>query len=76
MARTTPTTTSIVCCLSLTGVVLCDMPSANARVTQVVISAIESPTFDGISPFQRRRSCHGGEHCRNSPSIFAGGFAD
>jgi hypothetical protein len=49
MAKTTLTTTPIVCCLTLTGVVLCDVPSAHARVTQVVISAIESPTFDGKS---------------------------
>jgi Alpha/beta hydrolase domain len=41
--------TTIVCCLSLTGVVLCDAPSAQARVTQVVIKATESPTFGGKS---------------------------
>jgi hypothetical protein len=40
---------AIACCLSLTGVVLCDAPSAQARVTQVVITATESPTFGGKS---------------------------
>jgi len=41
--------TAIACCLSLTGVVLCSAPSAQARVTQVVIKATESPTFGGKS---------------------------
>jgi hypothetical protein len=41
--------TAIVCCLSLTGAVLCAAPSAQARVTQVVITANESPTFGGWS---------------------------
>jgi Alpha/beta hydrolase domain len=49
MAKTTLTTIPIVCCLTLTGVVLCDAPSADARVTQVVITATESPTFGGKS---------------------------
>jgi hypothetical protein len=41
--------TAIVCCLSLTGVALCGASSAQARVTQVVIKATESPTFGGKS---------------------------
>jgi hypothetical protein len=49
MVKTTSPKTTIVCCLSLTGVVLCDVPSAQARVTQVVITTTESPTFDGKS---------------------------
>jgi hypothetical protein len=49
MVKTTYPRTAIVCCLSLTGVVLCDAPSAHARVTQVVITATESPTFGGKS---------------------------
>jgi hypothetical protein len=49
MVKTTSPRTAIVCCLSLTGVVLCDAPSAHARVTQVVIMATESPTYGGKS---------------------------
>jgi hypothetical protein len=49
MAKMTSPRTAIVCCLSLTGVVLCEAPSAQARVTQVVITATESPTFAGES---------------------------
>jgi alpha/beta hydrolase family protein len=47
---TTPpfSATAIVCCLSLTGVVLCAAPPAHARITQVVISATE-PAFGGKS---------------------------
>jgi hypothetical protein len=41
--------TAIVCCLSVTGVALCGASSAQARVTQVVIKATESPTFGGKS---------------------------
>jgi hypothetical protein len=41
--------TAIVCCLSVTGVALCGASSAQARVTQVVIEATESPTFGGKS---------------------------
>jgi hypothetical protein len=49
MAKTTLTTTPVVCCLTLTGVVLCDVPFAHARVTQVVITTTESPTFGSKS---------------------------
>src|SRR5271163_718667 len=49
MVKTTSPRTAIVCCLSLSGVVLCEAPSAQARVTQVVIKATESPTFGGKS---------------------------
>src|SRR6202795_3095504 len=49
MVKTISPKTAIVCCLSLTGVVLCGAPSAQARVTQVVIKATESPTFGGKS---------------------------
>src|SRR5271169_1898699 len=47
MVKTTSSRAAIVCCLSLTGAVLCGAPSAQARVTQVVITATESPTFGG-----------------------------
>jgi hypothetical protein len=46
---TTPfSATAISCCLSLTGVVLCGALPAQARITQVVISATE-PAFGGKS---------------------------
>ena len=41
--------TAIACCLSLTGAALYSAPAAQARVTQVVITATESPTFGGKS---------------------------
>jgi hypothetical protein len=49
MVETTSPNTAIVCCLALTGVVLGAAPPAQARVTQVVITATESPTFGGKS---------------------------
>jgi hypothetical protein len=49
MTRIPYSTTAIACCLSLTGVVLCGAPSAQARVTQVKITKTESPTFGGAS---------------------------
>ena len=49
MVKTTSPNTAIVCCLALTGVVLGAAPPAQARVTQVVITATESPTFGGKS---------------------------
>jgi hypothetical protein len=49
MVETTSPNTAIVCCLALTGVVLGAAPPAQARVTQVVIAATESPTFGGKS---------------------------
>jgi hypothetical protein len=49
MVETTSPNTAIVCCLALTGVVLVAAPPAQARVTQVVITATESPTFGGKS---------------------------
>jgi hypothetical protein len=49
MTSTPFSATAIACCLSLTGVVLCDAPSVQARVTQVVIAKTESPTFGGKS---------------------------
>jgi alpha/beta hydrolase family protein len=42
-------TTAIACCLSLTGVVLCGVPTAQARVTQIVVTKTESPAFGGKS---------------------------
>src|ERR1700753_3828840 len=47
MARLPVSATPIACCLALTGFVL--VPSAQARVTQIVIAAQESPTFGGKS---------------------------
>src|SRR5215470_5991482 len=44
MTRTPFPATVVVCCLSLTGVVLYGTPAAQARVTQVVIAKTESPT--------------------------------
>jgi hypothetical protein len=49
MVKTTSPNTAIGCCLALTGVVLCAAPPAQARVTQVVVTATESPTFGGKS---------------------------
>jgi hypothetical protein len=49
MTRTPFSTTAVACSLSLTGVVLCGAPSVQARVTQVVITKTESPTFGGKS---------------------------
>jgi hypothetical protein len=49
MVKAISPNTAVACCLSLTGVVLCGTPSAQARVTQVVITATESPTFGGKS---------------------------
>ncbi len=49
MVETTSPNTAIVCCLALTGVVLGAAPPAQARVTQVVITATKSPTFGGKS---------------------------
>jgi hypothetical protein len=40
--------TAIACCISLTGAVFCIAPPAQARITQVVISATE-PAFGGKS---------------------------
>ncbi len=48
MTRTPFSATAIACCLSLTGVVLCGA-SVEARVTQVVITKTESPTYGGKS---------------------------
>jgi hypothetical protein len=42
-------TTAIICCLSLTGVVVCGASSAQARVKEVVITKTESPAFGGKS---------------------------
>jgi hypothetical protein len=58
MTRTPFSATAIVCCLSLTGVVLCGAPPAHARVTQIVITKTESPTFGGksfgtVGPYER-----------------------
>jgi Alpha/beta hydrolase domain len=49
MVKTISPRTAIVCGLSLTGAALCVAPSAQARVTQVVITATETPTFGGKS---------------------------
>jgi hypothetical protein len=49
MVKTISPKTAIVCGLSLTGAALCGAPSAQARVTQVVITATEAPTFGGKS---------------------------
>jgi Alpha/beta hydrolase domain len=49
MVKTISPKTAIVCGLSLTGAALCGAPSAQARVTQVVITATETPTFGGKS---------------------------
>jgi Alpha/beta hydrolase domain len=49
MIRIPSPTTAIACFISLTGVVLCNAPAAQARVTQVVIVKTESPTFGGKS---------------------------
>jgi Alpha/beta hydrolase domain len=49
MVKTTSPNTAIVCCLALTGIVLGAAPPAQARVTQIVITATESPTFGGKS---------------------------
>jgi len=58
MTRTPFSTTAMVCCLSLTGVVLFNAPTAQARVTKVVIAKTESPTFGGksfgaVGPYER-----------------------
>jgi len=58
MTRTPSSTIAVGCCLSLTGVVFCGAPSAQARVTQVVITKTESPTFGGksfgaVGPYER-----------------------
>src|SRR3984957_18815167 len=49
MVKSISPRTAIVCGLSLTGAALCVAPSAQARVTQVVITATETPTFGGKS---------------------------
>src|SRR5215470_9359274 len=58
MIRTPFSSTAVVCCLSLTGGVLFNAPAAQARVTQVVISRTETPTFGGksfgaVGPYER-----------------------
>ena len=58
MTRTPSSTIAVGCCLSLTGVIFCGAPFAQARVTQVVISRTESPTFGGksfgaVGPYER-----------------------
>src|SRR5262252_589075 len=58
MTRTPSSTIAVGCCLSLTGVVFCGAPSAQARVTKVVIVKTESPTFggksfDAVGPYER-----------------------
>jgi hypothetical protein len=56
---TTPpfSATATVCCLSLTGVVLCGALPAQARITQVVISATEpafgGKTFGAVGAYER-----------------------
>ncbi len=49
MTRALFSKAAICCCLSLTGAALGAMASAQARITQVVITATESPTFGGAS---------------------------
>ncbi len=49
MTRTPFPMTAVACCISLTGVIFCGAPAAQARVTQVVITTTESPTFGGRS---------------------------
>src|SRR5215813_8487868 len=58
MLRTPSSTNAIACCLSLTGAVLFNAPAVQARVTQVVISRTETPTFGGksfgaVGPYER-----------------------
>src|SRR5229473_5852625 len=58
MIRTPFSTIAVVCCLSLTGVVLFNAPMVQARVTKVVIAKTESPTFGGksfgaVGPYER-----------------------
>src|SRR5262245_22109325 len=58
MKRTPFSAAAVTCCLSLAGVVLCGVPSVQARVTQVVITKTESPTFggksfDAVGPYER-----------------------
>ena len=62
--------TAIACCLSLTG--LCGAPSAQARVTQMVVTAMESPTFGGksfgaVGPYERISGQIVGEVDPNDP---------
>ena len=49
MTRIPSSTSAVACCLSLIGVVFCGAPCVQARVTQVVITKTESPTFEGRS---------------------------
>jgi hypothetical protein len=49
---------TIACCLSLTGLVLCGAPPAQARVIQVVIAKVETPafgskSFGAVGPYER-----------------------
>jgi Alpha/beta hydrolase domain len=58
MIKTSFSTTAVVCCLSLTGVVLFNAPTVQARVIKVVIAKTESPTFGGksfgvVGPYER-----------------------
>jgi hypothetical protein len=46
---TTPFSAIAIACLSLTGAALCGAPPAQARVTQIVISKVETPAFGGKS---------------------------
>ena len=51
-------TTAVACCFALTGVSFCGAPPVQARVTQVVITKTESPTFGGrnfgaVGPYER-----------------------
>src|SRR5215475_7825804 len=57
MTRTPPLPV-VACCLSLPGAVFYDASGVQARVTQVVISKTESPTFGGrsfgaVGPYER-----------------------
>jgi Alpha/beta hydrolase domain len=58
MTRAPFSTTAVVGCLALNGLIFCGVPSAQARVTQVVIANTESPTFGGrsfgaVGPYER-----------------------
>src|SRR5215475_11198129 len=51
-------TTAVACCFALAGVSFCGAPPVQARVTQVVITKTESPTFGGrnfgaVGPYER-----------------------
>ncbi len=73
MTRTPFPVSAIACCLSLAGTAVCGGPSAQARVTQIVISATERPAFSGrsfgdVGPYERISGRISGEVDPDDPS--------